>query len=193
MLIKSFLFAGLTLWEIYWNVPEQSWAGEEEASIRKGGRIWGDSIRGEGMIFWTARLAALSTCPGVNGGRGWPSQTSRWAMSPRSGTPINVTQDTGRLARSYLAMWCRHQIICWKAMLHWLCSLISPFDSPLYFPLWFPFDSPLYFPGSLQVTQSSPNTPLMARKLKSKSRHQSFSPIRWQFCFYPAKVWFLLC
>ena len=41
-----------------------------------------------------------------------------------------------------------------------------------------PFDSPLYFPGSLQVTQSSPNTPLMARKLKSKSRHQSFSPIR---------------
>jgi len=29
-----------------------------------------------------------------------------------------------------------------------------------------------------QVTQSSPNTPLMARKLKSKSRNQSFSPIR---------------
>ena len=34
------------------------------------------------------------------------------------------------------------------------------------------------------MTQSSPNTPLMARKLKSKSRNQSFSPIRWELFIF---------
>ena len=40
------------------------------------------------------------------------------------------------------------------------------------------FLNSLKFQSWLQVTQSSPNTPLMARKLKSKSRNQSSSPIR---------------
>ena len=53
------------------------------------------------------------------------------------------------------------------------------------------FRDKLSVPEPSLVSQSSPNTPLTSRKLKSSKRHQSFSPVRLVF-FQSCQVSFLL-
>lgn len=94
---------------------------------------------------------------------------------------LPVPEDTPRTRRRFDSV--RNLLERARAKLSRSSSPGLPRDQPGSVP-----GSPVHMPRSKwreklavpeqQVSQSSPNTPLMARKIKSKSRNQSFSPIR---------------